>query len=90
MIYDYMINKYLELYRVFVHNFLCQNVQIFPFYILLTRRINTFWSKSIDKFWSGGIKTFWVQKLWKKNRQNSQRFLNYTKSSYVPKCFDTS
>ena len=32
---------------------------------------------------------FGPKKSQKKNQKNSQRFLNYTKSSYVPKCFDT-
>ena len=31
--------------------------------MLLTRRIDAFWSKGVDKFWSGGIKTFWAQKI---------------------------
>ena len=46
-----------------MYNFLCQNVWIFPLYILLTKRINTFWLKGIEKFWSGGIETFWTQKI---------------------------
>ena len=46
-----------------MHNLLDQNVWIFTVYILLTRRIKTFWSKGIDKFCSGGIKTFWAQKI---------------------------
>ena len=47
------IHKDFELYQVFKHNFLYKNVWIFPLYILLTSRINT--------FWSGGIKTFLSQ-----------------------------
>ena len=39
-----------------MHNFLSQNVWIFPLYILLTRRI--------DSFWSGGIETFGLG-VWK-------------------------
>ena len=32
-----------------MHNFLCQNVRIFPNYILLlARKINTFWSGGIS------------------------------------------
>ena len=38
------IHKNFELYQVFKHNFLCQNVRIFP-YFLLMRRISTFWSR---------------------------------------------
>ena len=58
------IRQDFELYQVFMYNYLCEIVPIFPMYILITKRINT--------FWSGGIGTFW----------------NYTKSSYVPKCFN--
>ena len=36
------IQENFELYEVFMHNFLCQNVPIFLLYILLTWRINTF------------------------------------------------
>ena len=46
-----------ELYQVFMHNFLYQNVSIILLHIFLTRKINT--------FWSGGISTF--------EAQNSQR-----------------
>ena len=54
-------------------NFLDQNVQIFPLYILLTRRINTFWSKGFDKFWSGNMGTFWAQKI---KEKKSTKFTN--------------
>ena len=57
------IDKGFELCQVFMHNLLYQNIRIFALYILLTRRINTFWSKAIDRFWSGDIKTFCVQKI---------------------------
>ena len=40
-----MFDTDFELYQVFVHNVLGQNVWIFPLYLLLTRRIKTFWSK---------------------------------------------
>ena len=53
-------HKDFELFQVFMRNFLCQNVRIFLLYILLTRRIDAFWSRGIDKFWSGGIETYWV------------------------------
>ena len=36
-----------------MHNFLYQNISTFPLYILLTKRINTFWCESINRFWSG-------------------------------------
>ena len=51
------------IYQVFMPNFLRENVRIFPLYILLTRRIKTFWSACIEKFWSVDIKTFWVRKV---------------------------
>ena len=65
------IHKDRELYQVFIHNFLCQNFQIFPLHILLTIRIRAFWSKGIDQFWSGGIETFWARKIIEENQQNS-------------------
>ena len=34
--------KIFELYQVSTHKFCCQNVWIFPNYILVTRKINTF------------------------------------------------
>ena len=39
-----------EIYRVFTHNFLGQNVLVFALYVLVTRKINTFWSKDKDEF----------------------------------------
>ena len=42
-------HKDIELFQVFIHDFLCQNVPIFLLYILLTRRIDTFCSEGIDK-----------------------------------------
>ena len=58
-----------------MNDFLPQNVQIFPSCILLTKRIDTLWFKSINKFWSGGISTVWTQKSHKKDQQHSQRFV---------------
>lgn len=49
--------KDFELCKVFMHNFLSQNVVMFP--LLLTRRIDTFWFESIDKLWSEITRTFW-------------------------------
>ena len=48
------INKDFDLYQVFMYNFLCQTVLIFPVYILLVKRIGTFWSR--------GIRTFWIHR----------------------------
>lgn len=68
------IYKYFELYQHFMHSFLCQNVSIFPLYILLTRRTYSFWSKSIHTFRYGRINTIWAQKSYNKNQHYSQRF----------------
>ena len=35
-----------------MHNFMCQNVLIFPLYILLIRGISTLWSGVIETFWT--------------------------------------
>ena len=48
-------------YQVFMQNFLCKNVPIFPLYIMLTRKTNTFGSNDIDKLWTGRICTVCVQ-----------------------------
>ena len=39
-----------EIYRVFTHNFFGQNVLVLALYVLVTRKINTFWSKDKDEF----------------------------------------
>ena len=39
-----------------MHDFLGQNVLIFPLLILLTRITDTFWSEGISTFWSGVIR----------------------------------
>ena len=57
-----------------MHNFVCQNVPIFSFYIFVTRQIETLWCKVIDTFWSGGKGTVWHKKLQMINRQYSRRF----------------
>ena len=75
------IYKYFELYQVFMHNFLSQNILIFP--LLLIRRIDTFWFKSIDKCWPGDSRTFWHTKLHMKNRKSSQIFLTNTNFSFI-------
>ena len=46
------IYKAFELCQMSLHNFLCQNVLIFPLYILLARRIDTFWSEVVESLWS--------------------------------------
>ena len=65
----YTIYKGFELCQVFMHNFLYQNVPIFPIYLLLTKRIDTLWSKGINTFWSGGIGTVWYGKSQTKSQQ---------------------
>ena len=42
------IAEIAELYQVYLYNFMCQNVRIFPNYILLTRRINKVCNKDFD------------------------------------------
>ena len=50
------IQKKFELYQVFMRNFVCQNVPIFPLHILI---------------WLGGIRTSWERKSQKKKKKNS-------------------
>ena len=45
------VNKYFELYQVFMYDFLCQNVPIFPMYILFTKITETFWSRDVTDIW---------------------------------------
>ena len=47
------IHKDFELFQLFMHNFLCQNISIFILYILLT----------INTIWFGGIGTVWHRKI---------------------------
>ena len=47
--------KGFELCQNFKHKFLSQIVPIFPLYILLTKRIDTFKCDGSDTFWSEGI-----------------------------------
>ena len=44
------------------------NVRMFSLCVLLTRSINTYWSKGIDKFCSGGIKCFGPENSHRKNQ----------------------
>lgn len=50
-----------ELYQVFMHNILCQNVQIFSLYTLFTRKMYTLRFKGIEKFRSGSFKIFFYK-----------------------------
>ena len=52
--------KNFELYQVFMYNFLCQTLLIFPIYIYIyiererereRERIGTFWSRDINSIW---------------------------------------
>ena len=56
------IIKIFNYIKSFVYSFLCKNVWIFQLYMLLQRRINTFWSNSFGNFWSGGIRNFGPKK----------------------------
>ena len=79
------IHKGFELYQVTMHNLLCQSVPMFPLCILLTRRINIFWSESIDTFWSGAIGTVWHRKSHTQKKIDSihKDFFNYTNFSCI-------
>ena len=71
-----------------MHNFLYQNICIFPLHALFTRKINILWSKSIDQFLSGGIGTFWVQNIIQdKSTKFTKSFKIYI--IFFPKCLDT-
>ena len=59
-----------------MHNFLCQNV-IFPLYIFLTKRIDTFWPEGIDKFLAWRYWESLARKSKTKNQQYSQKFELY-------------
>ena len=47
--------KIFELYQVFMYNFLCQIVPIFPVYILFTKRIETICPGGIETHFGQGI-----------------------------------
>ena len=79
------IDKDFELYEVFIHNFFCQNVWIFPLYILRIKRIDKFWSESIKKIWSGGIGGFWAQNIM---QEKVNRSTSLHGQFFVSKCFD--
>ena len=71
-----------------MHNFLCQNVRIFPNYILLlARKINTFWSGGISSIRNKSLyalncfKFFLIYILGQNVSKNQTRkILNYIKS----------
>ena len=42
------IHKEFELYQLFMYNFLCQTVLIFPIYTLFRKRMEKFWSRGIS------------------------------------------
>ena len=48
---------------------------MYPLYLLLSRRIDTFSSKGTDTLWSKGINKFWYRKLQAKYQQSSQKRL---------------
>ena len=52
-------HKDFELYQVLMHNFLCQNIQIFTSYILLAKRIGKFWSKVLTDFGLEILRQVW-------------------------------
>ena len=81
-------DQYSQRFRIdfevfLMHDFLCQSDTVFPLSILVTRRIDAFWSEGIGTFWSEGIRTIWHRKSQTKNQQNSQRVLNYNNCSCI-------
>ena len=46
-----IIHKKIELYQVFMYNFVCQTVLIFSIYILFAKIIETFWSRGVTNIW---------------------------------------
>lgn len=70
------IHKDIELRRDLMHNVLCQNVSILPLWILLTIRIDTFWTEVLTVL-SGGIRTVWHRKSQTKKLTIFKAELNY-------------
>ena len=64
----------------------CSNILI---RFCLQEELTHFGLRSLTNFVLKVLKHFGLKRLHKKNRQNSQIFLNHTKSSYVLKCFNT-
>ena len=62
-----------------MHNFLCQNIRIFPNYILLARKINIFWSGSISSI--RNIKSLCAEYILRQNvsKNQTRKILNYIK-----------
>lgn len=50
-----IFSKICELCQTFIQNFIYKNVEIFPLYIYLIRKIETFWSEKIATVPSGSI-----------------------------------
>ena len=82
-----IIQKYFELYQVFVHNFLCHNRRIFPLYIFLTKRINIVWYKGIKIFVSESVSTIWAQKIIQEKSLNFKIFF-WIIPTFYPQCSD--
>ena len=54
-------HKDFELYQIFMYNFQCQTVLIFPIYILFIKIIEAFWSRDVTS--TRGIRKFLAQNL---------------------------
>ena len=74
------IHENFELYQVFI--IFCSKLCQYSQYIYYLQ-------KDSIHFGIEASKQFRPKIFQKKNQQNSQRYLNYTKSSIAPKCFDT-
>ena len=60
------VHKEMELYQVFMYNFMCRTALIFSIFTLFTKRIDTFWSGGISTCSSGVIRHFGLQKQTRK------------------------
>ena len=78
------IHQKFQIYWVFMHNFLVQNVPVLALYVLVTRKINTLWSKGNDEFWSRGMGSFWDQK--KNHKRKSKIFKKISELYQVSRC----
>ena len=67
--------------------FLCAKMFGYSHFILLTRRIKTFWFNSIEKVWSGGIEPFCVQKIIEEKSAKFKKIFELYQVFMCPKMF---
>ena len=80
------IHKNFELQQVFMPNFLCQNIPIFPLHILLVRRIETFWSEGIEHFGLEILEQLGIKNHKQKINNIHKDLLHYTNFSCIIFC----